>query len=200
MNLTVEQKDALQEIINMGVGQAAGVLNAMLQSHVVLQVPIVSIMSGTELEAKKQSFKKEMLSAVKIGFKGPFQGNASLVFPTPSAVKLVVLLTEDESGPGELDSIMIGTLTEVGNIVLNGVMGAVGNELKERIFYTVPNYLDDPADILSVSAVGIDGDLIVWVQTRFSIAQHNIDGDVVLIFEADSFGFLLAAIDKQLTW
>jgi chemotaxis protein CheC len=198
MNLTAAQIDALQEMINMGVGQAAGVLNAMLQSHVTLQVPVVNVMSSREVDAKKQMLRKEMLSAVRIGFKGPFEGNASLVFPTESAVKLVILLTEEEESSSELDSIMIGTLTEVGNIVLNGVMGAIGNELKERIFYSVPNYVDDPIQILgSVDALSAD-DIVVWVQTRFYIEKHHIDGDVVLIFETGSLSLLLSAIDRQL--
>jgi len=198
MRLTAEQLDALQEIINIGVGQAAGVLNAMLRSHVTLQVPVINVMTQETLKKEKQRLKKKMLSAVRLGFKGPFAGNASLVFSTDSAVKLVILLTEENTDSAELDSIMVGTLTEVGNIVLNGVMGSIGNELKERIYYAVPNYVDNPAEILQPINNVNPKATVVWIQTQFSIKDHHIDGDIVLIFEMGSLDLLIDAIAREL--
>jgi chemotaxis protein CheC len=196
ITLTLEQLDAFQEMVNIGIGQAAGVLNAMLNAHVVLHAPVVKIVSQADLEEKKLTLKKEMLSAVRIGFKGPFAGNASLMFPTKSAVKLVILLTEDITDPQELDSIMVGTLTEVGNIVLNGIMGAIGTELKERIFYSVPNYVDNPLDVMPRLDPLIPENMVVWVETRFEVEEHNIDGYIVMIFESESLGLLVEAIDR----
>lgn len=196
IDLNVDQLDAFQEMVNIGIGQAAGVLNAMLQSHVVLHAPVVNVVSQADLVAKKAMLKKEMLSAVRIGFKGPFSGNASLMFPTKSAVKLVILLTDDTTEPQELDSIMVGTLTEVGNIVLNGIMGAIGNELKERIFYSVPNYVDNPLDVMPQADPLSLQDMVVWVETRFEVEAHNIDGYIVMIFESESLGLLMEAIDR----
>ena len=110
MILTDYQIDALTEMINIGVGHASGVLNTMLRSHIVLRVPVVEILSPAKLEENKQKLGKDLISAVRLGFKGPFAGNASMVFPTESAVKLVILLTEEDEESSDLDSIMIGTL------------------------------------------------------------------------------------------
>ncbi len=45
MELTAAQLDALKELINIGIGRAAGMLNDMVNSHVSLQVPQVRILS-----------------------------------------------------------------------------------------------------------------------------------------------------------
>ena len=183
MNPTPEQIDVLKELINIGVGRAAGMLNDMLQSRVLLQVPYVKIFTPATLQAEIEELGSEKLSTVRLTFKGPFSGIASLVFPPDSAGKLVDVLTGEEPGETDLDSIRIGTLTEVGNIILNGVMGSIGNVLEKHINYSVPTYLENNI-----------GQLLL-AHTRFSIEQLQIEGDIILLFEVGSFDALLEAID-----
>ncbi len=198
MKLNAPQLDALREMVNIGVGQAAGVLNAMLASHVELRVPIVEVLTGAELRQRIQSMKHEHISAVRLGFKGPFSGNASLIFLPESAAKLVIMLTGDDNSTLDLDSIRIGALTEVGNIVLNGIMGAIGNELKLHLYYSVPSYLENPADILMAANSQAPGFSVVWVQTSFTVVKQQITGDVILLFEVGSLDLLVQALDQQM--
>ena len=201
MILTPYQLDALREMINIGVGRAAGILNAMLRSHIILRLPEVGVLSKTEVEAKASQYGAEVFAAVRLGFRGPFAGNASLVFPEDSAAKLVVMLTEGEAGlsdDNDLDSIRIGTLTEVGNIVLNSVMGAIGNDLKQHIFYSVPTFQEESLHKMLADSTPDADSNVVWVQTQFSVEDHQIDGDIILVFEMGSLDLLLNAVNRQL--
>ncbi|MBP7688995.1 MAG: hypothetical protein KA765_13845 [Thermoflexales bacterium] len=201
MILTPYQLDALREMINIGVGRAAGILNAMLRSHIILRLPEVGVLSKAEVEAKASQYGAEVFAAVRLGFRGPFAGNASLVFPEDSAAKLVVLLTEGEAGlsdDNDLDSIRIGTLTEVGNIVLNSVMGAIGNDLKQHIFYSVPTFQEESLHKMLADSTPDADSNVVWVQTQFSVEDHQIDGDIILVFEMGSLDLLLNAVNRQL--
>lgn len=198
MNLTSDQIDALKELINIGVGRAAGVLNTMLRSHVRLRIPFVEVLDPVSLEEKKRELGKETLSTVQLVFRGPFVGTASLVFPTESAVKLVAVLTDDEMPLPDLDSIRVGTLTEIGNIVLSGVMGVISNEIGQRIFYSVPTYVESPIQtLLTPAGFNVDA-TVIWVQAQFTIEQHQIDGDIILLFEVGSFDVLLAELDRKM--
>ncbi|MBN1992376.1 MAG: chemotaxis protein CheC [Anaerolineae bacterium] len=195
MKLTPAQIDTLKELINIGVGRAAGMLNDMLQSRVQLQVPYVKIFSPLTLKEEMGQLGSQKLSTVRLSFKGPFSGIASLVFPPDSAGKLVDVLTGEEPATPDLDSIRIGTLTEVGNIILNGVMGSIGNVLERHINYSVPTYLEDNIERLLL-ANGLDANTtILLAHTRFTIQQLQIEGDIILLFEVGSFDALLAAID-----
>lgn len=198
MRLLPSQVDSLKEMVNIGVGHAAGVLNAMLNSRVKLHVPVVEMMSHEELQTKIQSMGNGNLSSVRLGFKGPFSGNASLVFPAEGAVKLVSILTGSEPGSSNLNAMRVGTLTEVGNIVLNGVMGAIGNELKLHVFYSVPIYVDNPFEvILSTQQTQVDA-YVVWVQTRFTLETESIAGDIILVFDVGSLDLLLEAVNRAM--
>ena len=195
MKPTPEQIDVLKELINIGVGRAAGMLNDMLQSRVVLQVPYVKIFSPKTLREEMDKLGGDKLSTVRLTFKGPFSGIASLVFPPDSAAKLVDVLTGEEPATPDLDSIRIGTLTEVGNIILNGVMGSIGNVLEKHINYSVPTYIEDSIESLLLSDQIEPGTTILLAHTRFSIEQLQIEGDIILLFEVGAFDALLAAID-----
>ncbi len=151
MNLSTDQIDALRELINIGVGKAASVLNDMVNCHITLQVPYIKILSPESLKDEMEELGKFRVSAVRLGFKGPFSGSAALVFPPDSASKLVAVLTEEESKTSDLDSLRIGTLSEVGNIVINGVMGSISNVLEQSINYSLPNYIEDSIENLLAS-------------------------------------------------
>ena len=198
MQLLPSQIDSLKEMVNIGVGHAAGVLNAMLTSRVQLHVPIVEMMSYDDLQTKILAMSHGNLSSVRLGFKGPFSGNASLVLPADGAIKLVSMLTGVETGSSDLNDIRVGTLTEVGNIVLNGVMGAIGNELKLHVFYSVPIYVENPFEILLSNRQNQVDSNVVWVQTRFTLETESITGDVILVFEAGSLDLLLEAVNRAM--
>ncbi|MBW4680168.1 MAG: chemotaxis protein CheC [Microcoleus vaginatus WJT46-NPBG5] len=197
MNLTANQIDALQELVNIGVGQAAGVLNEMIDSHIRLQIPFVKILSPVELQQQLEGrVNGQRISAVGLGFTGSFTGLAQLVFPADSADLLAAMLTGEELGTPDLDLVKIGTLSEVGNIVINGVMGSISNVLDQRLDYSLPTYTEGTVELLLASGSLASKAVVLLAQTRFIIERLHIEGDVILIFNVASFDALLAAIDR----
>ena len=197
MKLTARQLDALQELVNIGIGQAAGILNDMIDSPIRLQIPYVQILTPHDVkEVLEEHLNGEQIAAVQLKFTGSFGGLAQLVFPTDSAAMLVTMLTGEEAGTHDLDSVKIGTLSEVGNIVINGVMGAISNLLQQRLNYSIPNYMEGTiATLLTSGGLGTDT-VVLLAQTTFMIERLQIEGDIILIFNVSSFDTLLAAINQ----
>lgn len=195
MNLTPDQIDALKELINIGVGRAAGMLNEMVNSRVYLQVPSVRVFSLLEAKKELGRLGGDRLAAVQLLFKGPFSGTAALVFPAESASNLVAVLTGEEPGTYDLDSVRAGTLSEVGNIVINGVMGSIGNMLKERISYSFPKYTEDTIENIFAPSDLDPSAGVLLARTRFTVKEFQVEGDIILVFEVGSFDILLASID-----
>ena len=196
MKLSTRQLDALQELVNIGIGQAAGILNDMIDSPIRLQIPYLQILSPTDVQQELEiHLNGEQIASVQLKFTGSFGGIAQLVFPTNSAALLVTMLTGEE-GTHDLDSVKIGTLSEVGNIVINGVMGAISNVLQQRLNYSIPNYTEGTIATLLTSG-GLSTDTVVLLaQTRFIIERLHIEGDIILIFNVSSFDTLLTAINQ----
>ena len=204
MNVSAEEIDALRELINIGVGRAAGALNDMVGAHVELRVPSVRLVSPTDIKEATTWVNEQELATVRMGFSGEIQGTTELVFPADSASKLVALLAGEEVGTPDLDSLRAGALTEVGNILLNAVMGSITNVLERHISYELPTYSEETPEDL-VEAVRSQADAAVLLaQTHFlvgqshsSLEQEKIEGEVTLLFGMGSFEFLLKRIHQM---
>lgn len=191
-----ENIDVLQELINIGIGKAAGMLNEMLATHVILQVPVIRILSQQDLDRELGEISRNSLSAVRMGFNGSFSGNALLLFPPDSANNLVSVLTGEDSIEDDMDAIRTGTLTEIGNILINCVMGSISNAIGKQLSYSVPSYLEDSLlNMLQQNNESSRDATIILAKTHFIIEEHFINGDIILFFEVGSFDALLDSIE-----
>jgi chemotaxis protein CheC len=199
-SLSADQLDALQEFINIGVGRAASILNEMTDCPILLKIPVVEVFGIAQLQQKlEERFNGGCFSTVRLGFSGQFSGTAELVFPTESAATLISVLTGEAPDSPDLDAVKIGTISEVGNIVINGVMGSISNLLGQHLRYAIPIYLEDTIqNLLLHSRRGQNGTVFLLAQTRFEIKQLEIIGDIIMIFEVNSFDALIEATDREL--
>ncbi len=195
MNPTALQLDALSELINIGVGRSAEVLNTMLNSHIDLQVPFVKILLSDDFRKEIEALGSDSLSAVHLAFKGKFSGTAQLIFPAATASKLVTTVTGEEVRSESLDEIRSGTLCEIGNIVLNGLMGSISNVLKMQLKYSVPTYLEGRIENLTSARGNMASDTkILLARTHFTIKKLKIEGDIIVFFETGALDALLIEI------
>jgi len=196
--LTEAQVDAIQEAINIGVGRAAAALNDLVDRPVALTAPSVELLSVEALAEAFHPLGPGAVSSVQMGFHGSLEGCAFLIFPQPSASRLVAGLTGDEGDGEDLDSLRSGTLTEVGNVVVNSMLGTLANLLDKPLRYSSPVYEEGPALALVSTQVQAGEPLLLLVRTGFRIRGMEIEGNLLLLFELSSFDALLAGIEARL--
>jgi len=197
MYLTDLQLDALKEVINLGVGYAAGSLNELVGTPISLRVPEVDIMPLDEARLRATTMGWGRVASVHLAFSGPLKGNVALVFPYDSAVKLVSLLTGDEGCNSDVDGIRAATLEETGNIILNGVVGSISNLLQGKISFSIPYYSEQGG--LPARFAGSDnssGVQVIFARARFGVAEQEIEGEIFVFFEMGSLESLVAALDR----
>ncbi len=194
MELTSKQEDTLKELLNIGIGKAVSTLNTMVQSHITMSIPSIKIMTTQQLINEARNMGDEMLSTVQMDFKGEFSGLAGLIFPTESALKLVDAITSQSPSHSEFDEMKIGTLTEVGNIVLNSVMGSISNVLKSHFTYSIPQYVENTiGKVFKLNAAFEQ--IVLLIEGKFIIEKLKIDGNLYMVFEVGSFENLIEIIN-----
>src|SRR6056297_261065 len=150
VQITETQVEALKELINIGVGQGAEVLNSMLNSHINLSVPLIKFADEDSLSTILFPEIDSDLSAVEMKYRGSFSGNVELIFPKQDAAKLVNLLLGESFVEGDMDEIRSSTLQEIGNVLLNAVMGTISNFFSFSLRYSLPSYQEgNIEDLLS---------------------------------------------------
>lgn len=188
--------DYLREIMNIGVGKAASLLNTLLNSHIEMHVPEIHIYSEEQILQQFSTISPDRISSVFLPFDGNISGLALLLFPPESAQHLIGLLLNDMQDDDDIDELRAGTLAEVGNIVLNSVMGTFSNMFSSAIHYSVPKYLESrPEKIFEEYEEKHKEYSFLLARTRFTIKSLNIEGDIVILMEVNPFKQLLKEID-----
>lgn len=196
--LNEAQMDAIQEAINIGVGRAAAALNDLVDRPVTLVAPSVELLGLDELPRALDAIGSSPVSSVQMGFHGSLEGCAFLIFPQSSAARLVAGLTGDDQADDDLDALRSGTLTEVGNVLVNSVLGTIANLLEKPLRYSSPVYEEGSALSLVTTQAHTSEPLLLLVRTGFRIRGMEIEGNLLLLFELSSFEALIAGLEAQI--
>ncbi|MCP5052855.1 MAG: chemotaxis protein CheC [bacterium] len=204
LTLTEMQLDALTEIVNIGVGRAANSLSDIIGEHIHLKVPGVEIFSLDKLPQVLSTFDQVKHSSVLQAFQGDFTGTSALVFPPESAVRLVTVLTDSETDSPSLDAVSSGTLIEIGNIVINAILGTMGNMLESNFIFSLPEYreIKNIKEILasndSVNDLKKKEGFIMLAEANFNISSLEIQGFIFILFKLDSVKTLITMLDRSI--
>ncbi len=195
--INAEQLDVMQELVNIGVGRAAGVLNQMTRAHVHLDAPEARVLTPEQVPEHTLLGADDRIASVRLSFEGSFSGTAALVFPPNSAMNLVSIIAGGEPLALDMDSLRIGALQEVGNIVLNGVMGSISNAIDDHLDYMPPDYFEDTLQNLFYE-YNDSKSLIIYIRISFAVEGHLIQGDIIILFKVGTFDRLLDGLNRVL--
>jgi len=195
--LNNEQLDLFTELINIGVGKAARLLNELISSPIKLSIPKIIVEKPRDLIKKLTPENNLTYYAVKLQFEGSFNGVAEIVFPSESGNKLVSILTGEEIYSDDLDGLRAGTLNEVANMLLNGVMGTISNIIKEDFTYSIPRYYEDTFANLFYDP-NPDDKIVLFGETHFEVENTDIEGDIIVLLELFYFESLKSELNRLL--
>jgi len=191
---SIEDVDAIRELINIGVGRAAGMLSDITGCSIRLRVPSIQIVDLAGFTNGTGGEKESALSTVSLNFRGPMAGLAALVFPPESAARLIILMTRENEESREMDAMRIETIKEVGNIIINAVMGSIANVLGQHLRYSLPSYQELGIRSLARSLRATVDNRVVLANAYFLIEETSIEGNILLILELGSMETLLESI------
>ncbi len=137
----------------------------------------------------------DLYVSIRLPFSGSFSGQSYLMLPTHCARTLTVVMLGDEDAAKD-EELRTNTLQETGNIILNAVVGSLGNLLKQDIAFSPPSYAEET--FRSVLNGGQNEDDVVMVaRTGFLVKELYIQGEVLIIFDHEAFGDMLRVLQRM---
>jgi chemotaxis protein CheC len=189
--------DGVKELVNIGIGRSAGSLNSLIGHRVILHVPDIRISRIDELK-ELISHPGSSFSVVNQDYCGSFAGTTVLMFPQQSAESLFFLLTGEEGRNQENDELWRMTLLEVGNIIINAVMGTITNILGKKLEFLLPEYREDSLEHLLHHSHFQDSKSVIVARAHFSVEDQNIQGEILLLLADQSVDILAACINEKM--
>jgi len=193
VNLEIAQKNQLTEILNNGVEKAAATLSTLLGNQVQLDIPDYEIYNAREIDQKLKLNAHEKIVSVTQGFSGKLSGDALMVMSNFSAIILTHRLTQGLGEVEDINSEKQSALTEVGNIVINSLVGAWSEAFENRFEFEVPKYQEGTLDtVLRNYDVGpgkqSSGDAYAMsARANFNVHDFFLVLDIILLFDKTAF-------------
>jgi chemotaxis protein CheC len=189
--------DALTELVNLGVSQAATSLANMVHDEVVLTVPKVSLLSRPEAIRQLGERERHQLVAVHQIFDGDITGRALLIFPEAKSLELVRAVVGGELSLEEIMELEQEALAETGNVILNSCLATMANSLGRSLKISLPEVLHgDSSKFFNLSPPPPGGATIMFIYINFSVRQKDIDGYIAMMMDMPSLATLQTLLQE----
>jgi chemotaxis protein CheC len=198
--ITDDERDVLQEIMNIAFGKASADLAEVINLYVVLSVPFIKVIKATDLPdyISQEIIDYSSISIVQQSFMGDFKGSALLIFPSGAGKDLISMLNADQEQSFEdssLDLLEKETLIEIGNILIGACVGKVAELLGDTVSYSPPLVLveNHPQNAVPKSLFDPETSAVV-LKTVFSFSSRDISGFLFLLTSNESVDWLKKAL------
>ena len=191
------ERDALTEIVNIGVSRAASSLRKMIGDQVTLSVPSIEVVNQRRAARLISEREAAELVAVRQDFSGPFSGRALLIFPESNSLELVRAVTGGELSAQEVVEMEHEALTETGNVILNSCLATMANMLKRSLTMTIPEVLrGSGATLFEVDETTAEDGLVLFLYIDFAVRKRDIRGYIAMIMDIPSLETLKELLDE----
>jgi chemotaxis protein CheC len=181
------EMDALTELVNLGVSNAALSLREMVREEVILSVPRVSILAREDAIANLGEGDGRRLVAVHQQFEGDIEGRALLIFPEARSMELVRAVVGGDLPLEELMELEQEALAETGNVILNGCLGTIANNLQHNLKISLPAVVyGHGAEFFKLAPPPNVTDGVLFIYINFLVRERDITGYIAMLLDLPS--------------
>ena len=187
--------DALTELVNLGISRAATSLADMVREEVTLTVPRVALLSRDEAVETLGERESANLVAVHQTFDGDITGRALLIFPEAKSLELVRAIVGGDLSIEEIIELEQEALAETGNVILNGCLATIANQLERNLKISLPEVLHgESSHFFNLEPPPEPGDTVMLIYIDFSVRHRDIQGYIAMLLDMPSIATLRVLI------
>ncbi|MFH2064608.1 MAG: chemotaxis protein CheC [Pseudomonadota bacterium] len=199
---SAEEKEILQEIMNIAFGNATADLAGVVDIYVVLSVPKIQVINIGNLPDYMRTTLKATgkTQIVDQRFWGDFNGSGFLVFPTGAGDDLISLLEDrsmEDLRSKPKDVIEREVLTEIGNILIGACVGKMSELLNTFVTYSPPRVVTEKEGECDHLVDQFDPDQpAIVMKTVFKFKQKDVNGFLLILTNQESIGWLRKSLSE----
>ena len=199
-NYTQDQSDALQEVINIAMGQAANSLARALNHFVELSVPVIREVCAQQLKPVLHDLLGTQLAAtlVRHGFFNGLCGEVIVIFPNEHCHELAGLINP-RLMPFDVEQ-QCKVLPEISNLLVGSLLLGIADSLNIRIAHSEPVTLGNYQNLdQALTPRNITWSNALLVEIGFSLESTNFEAHLLLFLTEDSYETLRVLLNEFLS-
>lgn len=176
------EKDALCEIFNISVSQAAAAMSEIVQQKISMTVPRVEVCDISK--AKTFLDQGYDICGIAQHFRSTFSGKAILIFPEHRSLELVRLMVGVDTPMTQVTELEQDALAEIGNIVLNACLASLSTMFDQRFDLDIPQLVfGDSCAVLSDYS---EDNVLILLQIKLYLEERELEGSIVFVVNLQS--------------
>ncbi|CAI8863253.1 MULTISPECIES: chemotaxis protein CheC [Pseudomonas] len=194
--LTEDQRDALQELMNIAMGQAAERLALLTDTMVTLSVPFIHPLIREQNHLLiPEHLRRSFMIVTRQSFLGELRGEVFVCFGSKGADELAELLGYKGSGLEQQHELML----DVTNILTGACISGLARQVATQVSYDAPSILvhtEHAANALD--ELNLNEHLAMVLEIRFEVQAHQFSCDLLICITERTAGVVVRAIDRLL--
>ena len=195
--LTEDQRDALQEIANIGMGQAGSSIAKIWGEFVSLSIPRIAHVDQCSIPAMLARFVGDgTVNAVRQAFHGNLRGEVVVVFSGGRGDQLAELMGYEDADTVEEKELLL----DVANILVGACLGSIAETLGVDIGFSAPSVMGlDVAPSALIRPEELISGRALFLEVRFALEKKSFASHLIILMPSDEIFVLGAALDKFLS-
>lgn len=186
ITLSDDEKDVLQELINIAYGNATAIVADILDAFASLSIPEIEVMTINELLFKFNGLKNSSYFFSTQTFIGEFSGECVFFINEESANNLAKHLDIDTDNENDLNDAIL----ELTNILTSSLTMRLAQEMNTEVTYTLPSISKIPLSELSNSKTLQYYSQVIVIDTKLNFEEQHIDGQIFILTKDGSIRWL----------
>lgn len=198
ITLTEDEKDCLQELMNIAYGSATAAITEILDAFAKLSIPKIQIINAQNLKSylsKELNLNEEHLVALQ-QINGVLSGENMFVIDKKSAKNMAYKfgLSEEEINEEEICDITL----EITNILSSSTISKLAEDIETCVSFSAPtiriiNSIDELNNIF-ISQY----EKVIIISTKLEFIDLNIDGELFILTTDNSILYIKEKLNKIL--
>lgn len=181
MNMNSIHVDALREIINIASGNAATALSQILKKRIDMNIPVVEVRKFQDV-ADRLGEADEIVMATLLKVLGDVSGSVLLVVKEKNAKQIAYSLLEELVDEYD-DDMVLSVFQEIGNILGNSYLRAMGTFLNINLLSSMPYIsIDMLFSIISSAYISANEEEDYIIDIGCTLFENNIEFDLNIFF------------------
>jgi len=189
-----DQRDALSELVNIGMGQAGDSLARLFDTFITLSIPRIELVQPRDVTRAIRALVDAPgpVVAVRQAFSSRIRGEALAIYEAGGCDALADLVTYPDVTSDEL-------LLEVSNVLVGACVGGLAAQFSLDLSFSPPSILGSHRsidDLLDVAGLPWENALIAEV--NFRVVDRAFRCHLLTFWPDESIAVLLRAVDALL--
>jgi len=198
ITLTEDEKDCLQELMNVAYGSATAAITEILDAFAKLSIPKIQIINAQNLKSylsKELNLNEEHLVALQ-QINGVLSGENMFVIDKKSAKNMAYKfgLSEEEINEEEICDITL----EITNILSSSTISKLAEDIETCVSFSAPS-IKIIKSIDELNNIFINKyQKVIIISTKLEFVDLNINGELFILTTDDSILFIKEKLNKIL--